>query len=466
MQVSTWVKEAIDEALLYATLEHRPDVSLAFRSLDSPALRAFADSLDASFFNVFNQSCGYYQLKRFAATHGEAVKLSFIEDATEFRLLECGRRRMQRALAIVAAYSGAVLFRADTPLDLSVGGGALFAAPNLASMLTLSASFSHISPSGEAVVPDSAHGSGCGPNQYCALPRGNNLAAVLERLSTHLSEEAVSRGSPRRTAHTTADGSVAGSPLPRYLHPHPLSFVVRTPGAESDAPAAAIQQPPSALGSDLSDSGEPASYRGGAVRAWKAEGAVPATDDEARGAATFAPSVPLDLSLSIEGEESLREALDRSSRHLNGVPCFLLQAFRSYGYRMRPPRVLWASVVAQIARISAAAVASGNADSAEAPRALFDEVVVLATHAVQMQLFSPFLASACFGLYANMLHFAFSRPRAFLRPMRSRLQRVLLPTDPRSLSIPVSVRTFARRLRMAAAAWPRWLRDGLRCAAR
>ncbi len=94
MQVSTYVKEAIDEAALYTNLSHRPDVASAF---PPPAdLAAFERTLDVSFFNVFNQACGYYQLKRFAATCGEALKLSFIEDATECRLIENGARRLQR----------------------------------------------------------------------------------------------------------------------------------------------------------------------------------------------------------------------------------------------------------------------------------------------------------------------------------------------------------------------------------
>jgi hypothetical protein len=133
MQVSTYVKEAIDEAILYSNLDHRPDIADDFFAIplppltpstsssttstaassrggspsshvqvsspvlapDSP-LAMFEGSLDTSFFNVFNQSCGYYQLKRFAATCDEAIKLSFIEDATEYRLIDDGARRMQR----------------------------------------------------------------------------------------------------------------------------------------------------------------------------------------------------------------------------------------------------------------------------------------------------------------------------------------------------------------------------------
>lgn len=55
MQVSTFVKEAIDEVGLYCNLEHRPDVADVF--VTGEALVSFEASLDASFFNVFNQSC-------------------------------------------------------------------------------------------------------------------------------------------------------------------------------------------------------------------------------------------------------------------------------------------------------------------------------------------------------------------------------------------------------------------------
>ena len=58
MQVSSWVKEAIDEAALYAALDHQPDVADAFLAPASAPLRAFAAALDESFFNVINQSCG------------------------------------------------------------------------------------------------------------------------------------------------------------------------------------------------------------------------------------------------------------------------------------------------------------------------------------------------------------------------------------------------------------------------
>ena len=34
------------------------------------------------------QPCGYYQLKRFAATRNDALKMSFVEDASEYRLTE------------------------------------------------------------------------------------------------------------------------------------------------------------------------------------------------------------------------------------------------------------------------------------------------------------------------------------------------------------------------------------------
>ena len=94
MQVSTYVKEAIDAAALYSNLEHKPDIASHFAP--PGALDAFAGALDLSFFNVFNQTAGYYQLKRFAATCDEAVKLSFVEDATEYRLIDDPHLRLHR----------------------------------------------------------------------------------------------------------------------------------------------------------------------------------------------------------------------------------------------------------------------------------------------------------------------------------------------------------------------------------
>ncbi len=96
MQVSTYVKEAIDEAILYSNLDHRPDIAEEHFCPSEEALCLFEQKLDVSFFNVINQVCGYYQLKRFAATCDEAIKLSFIEDATEYRLIDDGARRLAR----------------------------------------------------------------------------------------------------------------------------------------------------------------------------------------------------------------------------------------------------------------------------------------------------------------------------------------------------------------------------------
>lgn len=101
-----------------------------------------------------------------------------------------------------------------------------------------------------------------------------------------------------------------------------------------------------------------------------------------------------DASFTLEDEEALREALDRSTQHLNGVPCFLLQAYRSYGKRMQHPDVLWAQVVASVDQSLMAAAATGvslaglaaaggshagnNGEPDTAARNLFDELVVSA----------------------------------------------------------------------------------------
>lgn len=94
MQVSTYVKEAIDECALYSSLEYQPDVSKAF--IAGQPLVDFEGTLDPSFFNVFNQTAGYYQLKRFAATCEDALKLSFLEDAAEYRLTDDPLLRLNR----------------------------------------------------------------------------------------------------------------------------------------------------------------------------------------------------------------------------------------------------------------------------------------------------------------------------------------------------------------------------------
>ncbi len=94
--MSSYVRDAIDEACVYATLAHTPDVAASFLPPASGRLDAFERGLDVSFFNVFNQPCGYYQLKRFAATIDQAAKLSFVEDATEYRLIEDAGKRAER----------------------------------------------------------------------------------------------------------------------------------------------------------------------------------------------------------------------------------------------------------------------------------------------------------------------------------------------------------------------------------
>lgn len=103
MEVTTFVREVIEEATLYAALTHQPHVADGFAS--PTMLAAFLPTLDTSFFNVFNQPCGYFQLKRFAAMRGQAARLSFVEDATEYRLTDDPALRAARYVA--AADQGA-----------------------------------------------------------------------------------------------------------------------------------------------------------------------------------------------------------------------------------------------------------------------------------------------------------------------------------------------------------------------
>jgi hypothetical protein len=72
-------------------------------------------------------------------------------------------------------------------------------------------------------------------------------------------------------------------------------------------------------------------------------------------------------------EEGMMVALQRSAHYLNGLPCFLLQAYAACGVQPRPPEQVLPGVLAAIA---AAAAATAGARPAPIPRELFDEVMV------------------------------------------------------------------------------------------
>ena len=129
----------MEEARLYANLEHCPDVTAQFaRGSSALLLPLFEGMLDASFLNVFNQvrpqaqvcgelclqrhygcrwrrhrrarghthpppptlaqPCGYYQLRQFVAGSPDVFKLMFVEEVTEYRLLETSRARLERCV--------------------------------------------------------------------------------------------------------------------------------------------------------------------------------------------------------------------------------------------------------------------------------------------------------------------------------------------------------------------------------
>lgn len=83
MEASRFVREAIDGASIYSNVELRPDARSLFCS-DWDA-REYANGLDLSFHNVFNQAFGYFQMKRYAEKSGDLQKFNFIEDAMEYR---------------------------------------------------------------------------------------------------------------------------------------------------------------------------------------------------------------------------------------------------------------------------------------------------------------------------------------------------------------------------------------------
>ena len=147
-------------------------------------------------------------------------------------------------------------------------------------------------------------------------------------------------------------------------------------------------------------------------------------------------SSPTSSSWSVEDEGVLSEAIGRSARHVNGIPCFLLQAYRSYARHLQRPSTLWEVIKTAVKKADVAAAAalasqtqtskakkvvsinehhsstssSSTSSSHELSRDLFDNLIVLAVHYVQRFIFPAFVVSPCFFLYSNMLLFAFSRP--------------------------------------------------------
>lgn len=109
MQVTSYVAAALEDAPLYAALEHKPDVSALFVPAGSPdaPLLPLDDELDLSFANVFNQPCGYYQLKRWARSIGEEAKLDFLERVTEYRLTGDPVMRLARCVGGCGREEGA-----------------------------------------------------------------------------------------------------------------------------------------------------------------------------------------------------------------------------------------------------------------------------------------------------------------------------------------------------------------------
>lgn len=88
-----------------------------------------------------------------------------------------------------------------------------------------------------------------------------------------------------------------------------------------------------------------------------------------------------DFYFTDEDEIALQDALDRSTQHLNGIPCFLLQAYRSYDRKMRNPETLWQRVLAYLCNNGKSSAAtkphvSTTSQPTDAPRDLFDDLLV------------------------------------------------------------------------------------------
>lgn len=123
------------------------------------------------------------------------------------------------------------------------------------------------------------------------------------------------------------------------------------------------------------------------------------------GAGGEAPGSPLALAstaATTSAAHPMAAALRRSTQYLNGVPCFLAEAFRAAGGALTPLPALAAAIEG--------AVADARAGAGELPADLLDELIVRGVAYLEADAFPRFAASAGLAVYAQMQHFAFTRP--------------------------------------------------------
>ena len=194
----------------------------------------------------------------------------------------------------------------------------------------------------------------------------DNLATVIERFSTHVSEEV------SREEISTARWF---SPRAGSSNKHPLSSPFHNENKEklynSNANTNTVCTPVSLIDKKFSKLDL-------SVNNLSSTGC----DNPREYAQSNIDTARSDFYFTMDDEVALQEALDRSISHLNGIPCFLLQAYRSYDRKIQASEKLWKNVLKYVHNVSNTVPSSGNTNESnqiiknEAPKELFDDLLV------------------------------------------------------------------------------------------
>ena len=382
-QVNTFIREALDEAVLYSNLEYCPSVEDQFQT-SAHRLGSFEEKLDSSFLNVFNQPCGYFQLQRFASTVGESEKLTFIEAATEYRLTDDSVSRLGRVKRILEALCGAAVFESNEGASY---GGAL-------SQPIAKAAYRVAGATAAAEAGAHDNGGGTGPPL--------DLASYARSVAQHF--DSARQAGQQHTYNGGANNN--------HYHGHGGGAYayggggVAEGGRQAYAAAVGHDRRGGGTGSGLEGLLDPAILLRMPMGGERASLSPPNHNNTGGGerhSVSTSSSGGGSESSEIADAAEITEAIQRSKQYLNGIPCFLLEAYRSCEIEMRTPDVIIAGI-----RDTMAAQATGTL-STHLPRNIFDELIVFVMNLVETELFPRFLHSQMYGAYAQMQQYAFSR---------------------------------------------------------
>lgn len=104
MEVESIIRDAVENAQLYHHISFHPRILSQIEQLPANEIAKFHETLDQSFFNVFNQYIGYFMMKRHCMGSDDYAKLTFLEDVTAYRTVDDNERRKRRCVPYMALH--------------------------------------------------------------------------------------------------------------------------------------------------------------------------------------------------------------------------------------------------------------------------------------------------------------------------------------------------------------------------